>query len=95
MNELEVVDKIRWFMTLPEARPGVPWDKDFEERSYIRWACEELIHDIMDRPCASVETTIDTFWFRMLQYFHFATSPKMSKVFRVAMDTADTIKAMI
>ncbi len=95
MNKLEAVDKIRWFMTLPEACPGLPWDKDFEERSYIQWACDELIQDIMSDPCASVDMTIDTFWFRMLQYLHYASSPKMRMVFRVAMDTADTIKAMI
>ena len=95
MNELEVIDAIRWFMTLPEARPGLPWDNEFEERSYIRWTCNELIRDITDYPCTSVETIIDMFWLRMLQYFHYAPSEKMRKVFQVAMDTADTIKAMI
>ena len=29
-------------MELPEARPGLPWDKEFENRAYIRWACSEL-----------------------------------------------------
>ena len=31
MDALDAVDKIRWFMELPEARPGLPWDKEFEK----------------------------------------------------------------
>lgn len=95
MYALDVINKIRWFMNLPEARPGLPWDKEFEDRSYIRWACNELTQDLMNRLDIPAETTIDTFWFRMLQYFHYASSPKMEKIFKIAMDTADTIRAMI
>lgn len=95
MNALDTIDRIRWFMRLPEACPGLPWDKEFENRSYIRWACEELTQDLMTRPDIPAETTIDAFWFRMLQYLHFAGTPKMRKIFQIAMDTADTIKAMI
>lgn len=95
MNPFDVSDKIRWFMALPEANPGSPWDQEFEDRSYTRWACKELIQDIMDSPYDSADIAIDAFWFRMLLYFHNANSPKMKKIFRIAMDTADTIKAMI
>lgn len=95
MNALDAVDKIRWFMGLPEARLGLPWDKEFEDRAYIRWACEELIESLTDSPYDSADIAIDAFWFRMLQFYHFAGTPKMSKIFRIAMDTADTIKAMI
>ena len=95
MDALDAVDKIRWFMELPEARPGLPWDKEFENRAYIRWACSELTQDLMERLDIPAEMTIDAFWFRMLQFYHFAGTPKMSKIFQIAMDTADTIKSMI
>lgn len=95
MYPLDVIDRIKWFRDLPEARPGVPWDKEFEDRAYIRWACDELMQDLMARLDISAETTIDTFWFRMVQYYHYASSPKMQKIFKIAMDTADTIRAMI
>lgn len=96
MSEIEAINRIRWFMNLPEARPGSPWDKDlFEERTYIQWACKELIQELMNYSSISTETTIDAFWLRMLQYYHYSSSPRMRKVFQVAMDTADTIKAMI
>lgn len=95
MYALDAIDKIRWFMNLPEALPGLPWDKEFEDRSYIRWACNELMQDLMERLDIPAETTIDTFCFRMLLYFHYASSPKMGKIFKIAMDTADTIRAMI
>ena len=71
MYPLDVIDRIKWFRNLPEARPGVPWDKEFEDRAYIRWACDELMQDLMARLDISAETTIDTFWFRMVQYCHY------------------------
>lgn len=95
MDALDAAEKIRWFITLPEADLGLPWDQKFEDRSYIRWACNELIQELINSPHVTAEATIDAFWFQMLEYYHFADYPKMRKIFQIAMDTADTIKAMI
>lgn len=95
MCALDAIDRIRWFRNLPEAHLGLPWDKEFEDRAYIRWACDELMQDLMDYLDISAETTIDTFWLRMAQYWRYAGSLKMRKIFKIAMDTADTIRAMI
>lgn len=95
MNDY-AIDRIYWFMNLPEFQPhGFESREDFEEHAYVRWTANELLMEIMDHPFIPADDTMMEMWFRMLFFYHEAPSPRARRQFLAALNTLDTINALL
>lgn len=95
MNDI-VIDKLLWFMNLPEYRLSPRWNREeFEKNAYVRWTVSELMNAIMDHPTTDASDILQEFWLWMLWCHNRAPSPRSRRQFETALDTLDTIYAML
>ena len=72
--------------------PGNNWsDKHFEEASYSRWAAEEIVQLLLDRPLDSPDEVIFSFILKMALYAQVAKTYKKRRIFSISEDTAEDI----
>ncbi|BDE86945.1 hypothetical protein CE91St42_14030 [Oscillospiraceae bacterium] len=95
MNDI-AIDKLFWFLGLPECQLcHLAGRAELEEKSYVRWCISELITAIMDHPTTDALDTLEELWMEMLWCHHCAPSPRSRRQFRTALDTLDTIRALL
>lgn len=88
MNDL-AIEIIRKYIVDLENRAYL-WQKpSFKQNSYAKWAANELLECIRNRPTTSVIVTIEDFIRRMDRYS--CMNLKNSYMFSVAHDTAEDI----
>lgn len=90
------IDRIIWFTQLPEFQINGFWTKaELEEKSYVRWTAYELLNEIMGDPATPVSDILDAMWFQTLYYYHSSKTPRAKKQFEAALNTLDTIYALL
>lgn len=94
MND-SIIEQIRRYAESLERRYLRLTRKEFEENSWAVYAAYEILNDILNHPMIPADITVVTFFFRMQNYLFEASSSKTRRMFKIAMDTADTIQAMI
>lgn len=95
MNDI-VIDKLLWFMNLPEYQVYGFWSRgELEEKAYARWITSELLTAIMDHPTVEAMDTLSDMWFQILGCYYSAVSPRAKKQFLTALNTLDTINALL
>lgn len=72
--------------------PAANWpDKEFQKRSYSRWAAYELIERIMDHPLDAPIDTIDKFVLEMDYFASCFESKNGTFIFQTALETANDL----
>ena len=90
------IDRIIWFTQLPEFQINGFWAKaELEEQSYIRWTAYEVLNELMDHPTTAVSDVLEGMWLQMLYFYHSSKTPRAKKQFETALNTLDTINALL
>lgn len=91
MNEV-AVSIILNYMEECLFEPGLKWpDCYFDQRSYSRWAANEILEQIMNRPTELPINIIEEFMIKMLFFSCKAENEHNSLVFSIAQDTAQDL----
>lgn len=76
--------------------PGPHWPKSaIMERSYERWAVDEILLAIMDHPMTKADLVIEGFILKMELFLHMSEEPTNNYIFQVAENTAETLLSLI
>lgn len=95
MND-EVIQKILNYANEHLFEPGVHWPKSvIMERSYERWAVDEILLAIMDHPMTEAGLVIEGFILKMELFLHMSEEPTNNYIFQVAENTAETLLGLI
>lgn len=95
MND-EVIQKIINYANVHLFEPGANWPKSaIMERSYERWAVDEILLAIMDHPMTEADLIIEGFILKMELFLHISEEPTNNHIFQVAENTAETILGLI
>lgn len=91
MNESAVLAVIRYIDKYLFA-PTCIWPTyRFDERSYERWAADEIIGRLMDHPFSYPEDIVEVFAMEMDCYSRLKEDPDQNDIFRIAHETAISI----
>lgn len=92
----EVIQKILKYEEEVLFEPGIHWSKQkIRERSYARWAAEEILMAIMDRPFAMPDMIIEEFIIRMEYFLYISENATANFIFTIAENTAEDILGLI
>lgn len=95
MND-EVIQKIMNYTNDHLFEPGENWPKSaIMERSYERWAVDEILLAIMDHPMTEADLVIEGFILKMELFLHMSEEPTNNYIFQVAENTAETLLGLI
>jgi len=80
-----------------DSEPPQLWmgKRDFEELSFSRWAADELLNAIWDKPLVPAEDTVEAFAIKMELYAMFAERQSASRIFSIAARTAEELLEVI
>lgn len=91
MNESAVLAVLRYVDRYLFA-PAWPWPTHhFYERSYARWAADEIIGRLMDHPFSYPEDVVEIFAIEMACFSRTKEDPGQNEIFRIAHETAISI----
>ena len=65
------------------------------ERSYERWAVDEILLAIMDHPMTEADLVIEGFILKMELFLYLSENPANNHIFQVAENTAETLLGLI
>ena len=91
MNEdaaLLIIEYMENYLFEPRKNWPAYW---FEQRSFQRWAANEILELIMDHPLDSPDLIIDGFQLKMILFSCMTQSTKASQIFSIARETAESI----
>ena len=75
---------------------GPHWPKqEIQKRSYARWASEEIILSIMDRPFVEPDMIVEEFIIKMEYFLHISENATTNSIFTIAESTAEDILGLI
>lgn len=95
MND-EVIQTILNYANEHLFEPGGNWPKSaIMERSYERWAVDEILLAIMDHPMTEADLVIEGFILKMELFLHMSEEPTNNYIFQVAENTAETLLGLI
>lgn len=95
MND-EVIQKILNYTNEHLFESGENWPKSaIMERSYERWAVDEILLAIMDHPMTEADLVIEGFILKMELFLHMSDEPTNNHIFQVAENTAETLLGLI
>ena len=90
------VDTIREYIQENLFEPSFSWDKrEFETRSYSRWAAYEVLNRVIDHPIDAPLDTIENFVLEMAMYAHYGKNEHRSFIFQIAFETATEIALLL
>lgn len=68
------------------------WSKrEFEKRSYARWAVFEILQEIMDSPYRQPICVLEEFICKTAMYANFSEKEKRSRRFQIAVEVAEEL----
>lgn len=95
-NNDEVIQKIMRYANENLFEPGPHWPKSaIMERSYERWAVDEILLAIMDHPMTEADLVMEGFILKMELFLHMSEEPTNNYIFQVAENTAETLLGLI
>jgi hypothetical protein len=95
-NNDEVIQKIMRYANENLFASGSHWPKSaIMERSYERWAVDEILLAIMDHPMTEADLVIEGFILKMELFLHISDEPTNNYIFQVAENTAETLLGLI
>ena len=95
MND-EAIQKIMNYTNVHLFEPGANWPKsDIMERSYERWAVDEILLSLMDHPMTEADLVIEGFILKMELFLYLSENPENNHIFQVAENTAETLLGLI
>lgn len=95
MND-EAIQKIMKYANECLFEPGDDWPKqEFLQRSYERWAVDEILLSIMDHPLVEADLVLDGFILKMELFLRMSENQKNNFIFQVAEDTAEKLLGLI
>lgn len=95
MND-EIIQKILNYANEHLFEPGGNWPKSaIMERSYEKWAVDEILLAIMDHPMTEADLVIEGFILKMELFLHISDEPTNNYIFQVAENTAETLLGLI
>ena len=95
MND-EAIQKIMNYTNMHLFEPGENWPKAaIMERSYERWAVDEILLAIMDHPMTEADLVIEGFILKMELFLYLSENPANNHIFQVAENTAETLLGLI
>lgn len=72
--------------------PPSTWNEHlFEELVYSRWAADQILYLLMDRPFEPPESVVECFLLKMALYSWSCKSEKQARIYSIAEDTAEEI----
>lgn len=90
MHEDAAMEVIR-YMDVHLFKPEIWWPADiFEERSYARWAANEILRRIIDDPFAPPDLIVVEFMCKM-SALSFVDETENGRIFAIARETAENI----
>lgn len=95
MND-EVIQKIMNYASMNLFEPDAHWSKSaIMERSYERWAVDEILLALMDHPMTEADLVIEGFILKMEFFLYLSENPANNHIFQVAENTAETLLGLI
>ena len=95
MNE-DAIRKVILYLDESLFEPGRMWpDHIFEERSYSRWAANEIIRRLMDCPFDAPIEIVEAFMLTMIMHTYTVRDPRKKRIFSIARDTAFNILQLL
>lgn len=95
MND-EAIQKIISYANEYLFEPRSNWSKQaIMERSYERWAVDEILLAIMDHPMTEADLVIEGFILKMELFLYLSENPANNHIFQVAENTAETLLGLI
>lgn len=95
MND-EAIQKIMNYANVHLFEPGANWPKlDIMERSYERWAVDEILLALMDHPMTEADLVIEGFILKMELFLYLSEEPTNNYIFQVAENTAEKCLGLI
>lgn len=92
----EVIQKILKYEEEFLFEPGLHWPKkEIQKRSYARWASEEIILSIMNRPFVEPDMIVEEFIIKMEYFLHISENATTNSIFTIAESTAEDILGLI
>jgi len=92
-DDTAVVTRIIDYMENGLFLPAINWPKEeFEERSYARWAADDILQRIMDNPLFPPDLIIEMYKLEMAAY---AELNEEIRMFAIAVSTADELLTVI
>lgn len=92
----EVIQKILKYEEEFLFEPGPHWPKqEIRKRSYARWASEEIILSIMNRPFVEPDMIVEEFIIKMEYFLHISENTTTNSIFTIAESTAEDILGLI
>lgn len=92
----EAIQKILKYEEEVLFEPGLHWPKKkIQERSYARWAAEEILLSIMDHPFTEPDMIIEEFIIKMECFLHISENTTANSIFTIAENTAEDILGLI
>lgn len=95
MND-EAIQKIISYTNEYLFEPRSNWSKQaIMERSYERWAVDEILLTIMDHPLTEADFVIEGFILKMEFFLHMSGNQANNLIFQVAENTAEALLSLI
>ncbi|WP_419504159.1 hypothetical protein [Enterocloster sp.] len=95
MND-EAIQKIISYANEYLFEPRSNWSKQaIMERSYERWAVDEILLTIMDHPLTEADFVIEGFILKMEFFLHMSGNQANNLIFQVAENTAEALLGLI
>lgn len=95
MNEetiLVIIKYIAEYLFEPDANWPKSW---FNQRTYSRWAANEILGLVIDNPLTQPSMVIDEFLVKMSYYSCMSENQNISIIFSTAVDTAEDILCLV
>lgn len=90
----EAIFKIQNYLNNDLFEPSLNWPKDeFRKRCYSRWAVNEIITRIMDRPLDPPDQIIELFLIEMIIYS--TRENDSDEIFSIASNTAEELLGLL
>lgn len=87
-----IIDYIAEYLFEPDANWPKSW---FNQRTYSRWAANEILELIIDNPLTSPMIIIDEFLVKMSYYSCVSENQNVNIIFSTAVDTAEDILCLV
>lgn len=89
---MEAAEKLMAYIDEHFIEPHSTWNEEiFEELVYSRWAAEQILQLLMDRPFESPEVVVECFLLKMVLYSWSSKSEKQARIYSIAEDAAEEI----
>lgn len=76
--------------------PANNWPKNwFNQRTYSRWAANEILELVIDNPLTQPSMVIDEFLVKMSYYSCMSENQNINIIFSTAVDTAEDILCLV